>query len=102
MSGLQNVRFSKRSVEKKHPYIFCTCGWWKSAGSVAAMFAGKVMAVFYSLFYRCFLPNITIISNNDTLFTLNRNAKLGNSYTFCFINISNLKTGRFETRRFET
>ena len=54
-SGLQNVRFtnvrsSKRPVAKKHPYIFCTCGWWKSAGSVAAMFAGKVMAVFYSLF----------------------------------------------------
>jgi hypothetical protein len=43
MSGLQNVRSSKR------PYMFCTCGWWKSAGSVAAMFAGKVMAVFYSL-----------------------------------------------------
>jgi hypothetical protein len=50
MSGLQNVRSSKRPVAKKHPYIFCTCGWWKSAGSVAAMFAGKVMAVFYSLF----------------------------------------------------
>jgi hypothetical protein len=50
MSGLQNVRFSKRPVAKKHPYIFCTCGWWKSAGSVAAMFTGKVMAVFYSLF----------------------------------------------------
>jgi hypothetical protein len=43
MSGLQNVR-----VQKKHPYILCTCGWWKSAGSVAAIFAGKVMAVFYS------------------------------------------------------
>ncbi len=50
MSGLQNVRFSKHPVEKKHPFISCTCGWWKSAGSVAAMFAGKVMAVFYSLF----------------------------------------------------
>jgi hypothetical protein len=25
-SGLQNVRSSKRLVEKKHPYIFCTCG----------------------------------------------------------------------------
>jgi hypothetical protein len=49
MSGVQNVRSSKPSVAKKHP-IFCTCGWWKSAGSVAAMFAGKVMAVFYSLF----------------------------------------------------
>jgi hypothetical protein len=50
MSGLQNVRSSKRPVAKKHPYIFCTCDWWKSAGSVAAMFAGNGMAVFYSLF----------------------------------------------------
>jgi hypothetical protein len=50
MSGLQNVRSSKRLVAKQHPYILCTCGWWKSAGSVAAMLAGKVMAVFYSLF----------------------------------------------------
>jgi hypothetical protein len=48
-SGLQNVRSSKRPVAKQHPYLFCTCGWWKSAGSVAAMFAGKVKAVFYSL-----------------------------------------------------
>jgi hypothetical protein len=54
-SGLQNVRSLKRPVAKKnHPYIFCTCGWWKSAGPVAAMFAGKVMTVFYSLFYRVF------------------------------------------------
>jgi hypothetical protein len=50
MSGLQKVRSSKCPVAKKHPYIFCTCGWWKSAGSVAAMFAGKLKAVFYSLF----------------------------------------------------
>ncbi len=50
MSGLQNVRSSKRPVAKKHPYLFCSCGWWKSAGSVAAMFPGKVMAVLYSLF----------------------------------------------------
>jgi hypothetical protein len=52
MSGLQNLRSSKRPVAKKHPYryIFCTCGWWKSAGSGAAMFEGKVMAVFYTLF----------------------------------------------------
>jgi hypothetical protein len=54
-SGLQNVRLTKRQVFKtsgckKHPYIFYNFGWWKSAGSVAAMFAGKVMAVFYSLF----------------------------------------------------
>jgi hypothetical protein len=50
MSGLQNVRSSKRPVAKKHPFIFFTCGWWKSAGSVAAMLAGKVIALFYSLF----------------------------------------------------
>jgi hypothetical protein len=50
MSGLQNVRSSKHPVAKKNPYIFCTCGWWKSAGSVAVMFAGKVMVVFYSIF----------------------------------------------------
>jgi hypothetical protein len=49
MSGLQNIRSSKRPVAKKYPYIFFTCGLWKSADSVAAMFAGKVMAVFYSL-----------------------------------------------------
>jgi hypothetical protein len=51
MSGLQNVRSSKRPVAKNiHVHIFCTCGWWNSAGSVAAMFAGKGMAVFYYLF----------------------------------------------------
>ncbi len=44
-SGLQNVRLQK-SI---HIYSVSCC-WWKSAGSVAAMFAGKVMAVFYSLF----------------------------------------------------
>jgi hypothetical protein len=55
-SGLQNVRFTKRQVlktsgcKKTSIYTCCACGWWKSAGSVAAMFAGKVMAVFYSLF----------------------------------------------------
>ncbi len=59
-SGLQNVRSTKCQVYKtsglqnvrlqKNPYIFCNCGSWKSAGSVAAMLAGKVMAVFYSLF----------------------------------------------------
>jgi hypothetical protein len=69
MSGLQNVRFtnvrfSKRPVPKIHPCIFYTCDWWKSAGSVAALFAGKVMAVFYSLFQRFFLPYITIMASN--------------------------------------
>jgi hypothetical protein len=34
------------------------------------------MAVFYSLFRGVFLPYTTIISNNDTLFTLNMNANL--------------------------
>jgi hypothetical protein len=79
-SGLQNIRFTKRQAfkiysRKKHPYIFCTCGWWTSAGSVAAMFVGKVMVCFI-LYFRRFFPYITIISNNDTLFTLNRNANL--------------------------
>jgi hypothetical protein len=61
MSRLQNVRSSKRPVaKKKHPYIFCTCGWWKSAGSVAAIFAGKVMAVFYSLFCLISISNLKI------------------------------------------
>ncbi len=61
-SGLQNVRFTKCQAKcqvfktsgcKKHPFIFCTCGWWKSTGSVAAMLAGKVMAVFI-LYFRGF------------------------------------------------
>jgi hypothetical protein len=64
MSGLQNVSSSKRPDAKKHPCKFCTCGWWKSAGSIAAMFAGKVMAVFYFLFLRFFLSYITIIASN--------------------------------------
>jgi hypothetical protein len=53
-SGLQNVTkrqvFKTSGCKKTSIYIFFTCGWWKSAGSVAAMFAGKVMAVIYSLF----------------------------------------------------
>jgi hypothetical protein len=55
VSCLQNVRLTKRQVfktsgcKKSTIYIFCACGWWKSAGSLAATFAGKVMAVFYSL-----------------------------------------------------
>ena len=58
-SGLQNVRFTKRhvfktSVRKKHPYIFCTCGWWKSAGFVAAMFAGCVLNCKYVYFILTF------------------------------------------------
>ncbi len=65
MSGLQNVLFTKRQVfktsgSKKHPYIFCTCGWWKSTGSVAAM---KWWLCFF-LYFRGFLPYITIIANN--------------------------------------
>ncbi len=78
MSGLQNVRSSKHPVAKEHPFIFCTCGWWKSAGfcwSHASILEG-------------FLPYITIISNNDTLITLNRNANLAiPMYTFCLIRI---------------
>ncbi len=56
-SGLQNVRFTKCQAYKtsglqnvRLQKNLRSCDWWKSAGSVAAMFAGKVMAVFYSLF----------------------------------------------------
>ncbi len=67
-SGLQNVRFTKRQVVKtsglqnvqlqeKHPYIFCTCGWWKSAGSVAAMFAGCVLFSFLESFFAIYHHN---------------------------------------------
>jgi hypothetical protein len=48
-SGFKTSSF-KTSEFKKHPCIFCPCSWWKSAGSVAAMFAGKAMAVFYLQF----------------------------------------------------
>jgi hypothetical protein len=87
MPGLQNVRSSKRPVAKNiHTYSVLVVGWWKSGGSVAAMFAGKVMFVFYSLFYRgFFLPYITIIAR------ISKNDTLGNSYTFCLISMSNLK-----------
>ncbi len=78
-SGLQNVSFTKRQVvktsglqnvrlQKKHPYILCTCGWWKSAGSVAAMFAGCVLFSILEVF--CHIsPQSLVISKNDTLFT---------------------------------
>jgi hypothetical protein len=67
-SGLQNVRFtnvssSKRPVTKKHPYIFCACGWRKSVGSVAAMFAGKDGCVLFSNL-EGFLPYITVMASN--------------------------------------
>jgi hypothetical protein len=86
MSGLQNIRSSKRPVAKKHPYIFCTCDWWKPAGSVAAMFAGKVMAVFYFLFLRFFChisPYWLVISKNDKYkyFLFNKDIKFKN-WTF--------------------
>jgi hypothetical protein len=64
MSGLQNVRSSEPPVAKKHPYIFCTCGWWKSAGFVAPMFAGKVMGCVLFSILEGILPNITIIASN--------------------------------------
>ncbi len=104
MSGLQNGRSSKCPVAKNHPYIFCTCGWWKSAGSVAAMLQTKWWLCFI-LYFRGFLPYITkIASNKKKWHTLHfkKECKLDISYTFCLISISNLKTGRFETRRFET
>ncbi len=76
MSGLQNVRSSKRLVEKKTSlYIlyfwlveirrFC-CSHVRRQSDGCVLFS--VLEVI--------LPYITIISNNDTLFTLNRNANL--------------------------
>ncbi len=109
-SGLQNVRFTKCQVyktsdlqnvrlQKKHPCIFCTCGCWKTRRFCCSHVCRQSdVCVLFSIL-EVFLPYITIISKNDTLCTF---CKLGNSYTFCLISISNLKTGRFETRRFET
>jgi hypothetical protein len=90
-SGLQNVRFTKRQVFKtsccKKTSIHILYLWlveirrfccshvcWKSDG-----------CVLFSIL-EVFLPYITIIGNNDTLFTL-REYKLGNSYPFCLISI---------------
>jgi hypothetical protein len=52
--GLQNLRSSKCPVAKNiHIYSVLVVGG-NSTGSVAAMFAGKMMAVFYSLFLEFF------------------------------------------------
>ncbi len=95
MSGLQNVRSSKRPIEKKHPYIFCTCGFCYSR--VCRQSDGCVL---FSVF-EGFLPDITIISNNDTLIALNRNANLAISILL-FYKYIKFKAKRFEIRRFET
>jgi hypothetical protein len=64
-SGMQCYHlslFSSKSCQGKGSrcLIFCTCGWWKSSGSVAAMFAGCVL---FSIL-EVFLPYITIIISN--------------------------------------
>ena len=67
-SRLQNVTFTNKTpglqnvqLLKKHPYIFCTCGWWKSAGSVAAMFAdtgtGRVLFSILEVFFAIYHHN---------------------------------------------
>ncbi len=93
MSCLQNVRSSKRPVAKKTPINILYLWLVEIRRYVAAMFAGKVMAAFYFLFLR-FLVILYI--------TKMASKKMTNTNTFCLISISNLKTGRFETRRFET
>jgi hypothetical protein len=50
MSGLQNIRPSKRLVAKKTSIYILYLSLVEIRRSVAAMFAGKVMAVFYSVF----------------------------------------------------
>ncbi len=57
MPGLQNVRSSKRPVAKKSIYIFCSCGWWKSAGSVAAMLAELCFILYFRGFFAIYHHN---------------------------------------------
>jgi hypothetical protein len=79
MSGLQNVRSSKRPVAK-NIHLYSAVG---GNPQVAAMLAGKEMAVFYS-HVEGFMPYITIISNNVTHFTLNSNANLAIPILFVY------------------
>jgi hypothetical protein len=46
----------KTSGGKKHPCMFCTCGWWKSAGSVTAMFACLCFIVYFREFFAIYHP----------------------------------------------
>ncbi len=82
MSGLQNVRSSKRPVTKKHPYIYAVL---VVGGNPQVLLQPCLQAVLYSLFWRVVLPYITIIagkSKNDTLFVLNRNEMKLKNWTF--------------------
>jgi hypothetical protein len=60
-SALQNVRFTKRQVfktsgcKKTSIHFLYLCWLQHNAGYVAAMFAGKVTAVFYFLFLSFFV-----------------------------------------------
>ncbi len=67
MSGLQNVRSSERQVAKIHTYIFCTCGWRKSAGSQVLLqpcLQAQGWLCFILYFRGFFLPYITIMACN--------------------------------------
>ncbi len=75
MSGLQNVRSSKRLVAKNiHIHSVLVVG-----GNTQVLLQPCLQAKWwlcFILYFRGFFPYITIISNNDTLITLNRNANL--------------------------
>ncbi len=80
-SGLQNVRFTKRQV-------FKTSGWKKTSIDILYLWLVEIRrfccshvcrqndgCVLFSIL-EVILPYVTIINNNDTLITLNRNANL--------------------------
>jgi hypothetical protein len=105
--SLHNVRFTKRQVFKmfgcKKTSLYILYLWLVEirrfcCSHVCSQSEGCVL---FSIL-EGFLPYITIISKNDTLFTLDSNANLATPIPFGLISISNLKTGRFETRHFET
>ncbi len=104
MSGLQNGMSSKRPFAKNiHIYSELVV-----VGNPQVLLQPCFHAQWwlcFILYFRGFLPFITIIASSKykwhTLY-FKSECKLGNSYTFCLISISNLKIGRFETIRFET
>jgi hypothetical protein len=75
-SHLQNVRSSKRPVEKKTS-IYILYLWLMQIRRFCCSHVRRQSngCVLFSIL-EGFLPYITIISNNDTLFTLNSNANL--------------------------
>ncbi len=76
ISGLQNVRSSKCLVEKiTSLYILYLWLVEISRFCCSHVFRQSDGCVLFSIL-EFILPYITIISNNDTLFTLNRNANL--------------------------